>query len=213
MAGWRVVGLPVDDDGARVDLLTAQTDAVVLTPSHQFPLGGALSPDRRRRATAWAAQTGGYIVEDDYDGEFRFDRRPIPALQRSASGRLIYVGSVSKTLDPQLRIGWLALPQDLVAPITDAAHTLTGGVPILNQLALADLIATGDYERHIRRQRRKYARSREHLRGALHRIGTNAPGIPAGLHTCIPLTTQLGDPVETAPAVHLLNPDDQTIEG
>ncbi|MFT4044139.1 MAG: PLP-dependent aminotransferase family protein, partial [Gordonia sp. (in: high G+C Gram-positive bacteria)] len=204
-AGWRVVDLPVDDDGARVDLLTPQIDVVVLTPSHQFPLGGALSPARRRQLAAWAAQTGGFIVEDDYDGEFRFDRRPVPAVQRSAPTRVIYVGSVSKTLDPHLRIGWLALPRDLVASVTDAARALSGGVPILNQLALAELIDSGDYERHIRRQRREYARRREHLREALRDIGIDAPGISAGLHACIPVATRPDDRADAMVAVHLLD--------
>ncbi|GAA4489443.1 PLP-dependent aminotransferase family protein [Rhodococcus olei] len=187
IAGLTVSDIPVDADGADVSRLDAGTDAALLTPSHQFPLGGALHPGRRQQACAWASGGERYIVEDDYDGEFRFDRRPIAALQRSAPEHVIYAGTVSKALDPTLRLGWLALPAELVHPVTEASSTLTGGVPLLNQLALAEFIRTGDYERHIRRQRREYARRRDLLQRALREAGYEAPGIPAGLHTVIPL--------------------------
>ncbi|TWG12944.1 GntR family transcriptional regulator/MocR family aminotransferase [Actinoplanes teichomyceticus] len=184
-AGFTVTDLPVDDAGAEVHRLTSGTDAVVLTPSHQFPLGGALSPRRRRLVSDWARATGAYIVEDDYDGEFRFDRRPVPALQRSAPEHVVYAGSTSKTLDPALRLGWLALPHELIGPVVESSETLCGGAPLLNQLALADLIASGEYERHIRRQRREYARRRTLLQHTLGALGLRTCGIPAGLHTLI----------------------------
>ncbi|WP_218014564.1 MocR-like pyridoxine biosynthesis transcription factor PdxR [Mycolicibacterium palauense] len=193
-AGFGVLDLPVDADGADLTGLGGGADAVLLTPSHQFPLGGALSPPRRQRICDWAGTHGGYLIEDDYDGEFRFDRHPIAALQRSAPQHTVYAGSTSKTLDPGLRLGWLVLPPELVDPVIDAADALSGGAPLLNQLALAELIRTGDYERHIRRQRREYACRRAYLKAALREAGHPAPGIPAGLHALVPL----GDDVDPA---------------
>lgn len=186
-SGLDVADLVVDDDGADIGQLGNGIDAVLLTPSHQFPIGGALAPARRQSVIDWAVRNGSYIIEDDYDGEFRFDRRPIAALQRSAPEQVIYVGSASKTLDPGLRLGWLALPNDLVQPVTEASEELTGGAAIINQLALADLIRTGEYERHVRRQRREYGRRRAHLQRALREAGNDVPGIPAGLHALIPI--------------------------
>ncbi|MGN6427985.1 MAG: PLP-dependent aminotransferase family protein [Leifsonia sp.] len=185
--GWRVTDLPVDALGACTDALDASMDVAVLTPAHQFPLGGALDAQRRRDAVEWARRAGGLIVEDDYDGEFRFDRRPVAALQRSDPERVVYVGSASKTLDTRLRLGWMIVPHQLVAPLRRATLTLTGGVPLLDQLALAELIRSGDFERHIRRQRREYARRRAHLQRAAADAGLSLPGIPAGLQAVIPL--------------------------
>ncbi|PPF35247.1 PLP-dependent aminotransferase family protein [Pseudoclavibacter sp. AY1H1] len=187
-AGLTVNDLPVDNDGADVSQLRNETDAVLLTPAHQFPLGGALAPTRRQLVADWATTNDSYIIEDDYDGEFRFDRRPIAALQRSVPEHVVYAGSASKTLDPGLRLGWLVLPHDLVQPVTEVSEALTGGAPVLNQLALAYLIRSGDYERHIRRQRREYARRRAYLQRALHSAGYDVPGIPAGLHALIPVS-------------------------
>ncbi|MGN8049626.1 PLP-dependent aminotransferase family protein [Curtobacterium sp. 22159] len=195
-AGLRVLDLPVDARGARTDRIGRDTDAVVLTPAHQFPLGGALDAERRRDVVAWARRTRRFIVEDDYDGEFRFDRRPVAALQRSAPDQVVYAGSVSKTLDTRLRLGWMALPHDLVAPVRASLLTLTGGVPLLDQLALADLIRSGDYERHVRRQRREYARRHDVLLRALSRVGVPVPGIPAGLQAVVPIATALRPPAD-----------------
>jgi GntR family transcriptional regulator / MocR family aminotransferase len=204
LAGLAVTDLPVDDRGAEVERLAADPDvaAVVLTPSHQFPLGGALSPERRQLVIDWAQATGGYVVEDDYDGEFRFDRRPVVALQRSAPDRVVYAGSTSKTLDPTLRLGWLVLPPELVGPLTAASEALAGGVPLLNQLALADLIARGEYERHIRRQRREYARRRALLHRAIGELGLATPGISAGLHAVIALDERHRDAQRAGLAEH-----------
>lgn len=185
--GWEVADLPVDASGARIDALGASTQVAVVTPSHQFPLGGALDAARRREAVEWANRVDGLIVEDDYDGEFRFDRRPVAALQRSDPKRVAYVGSVSKTLDTRLRLGWMVLPHELVAPVRHAVLALTGGVSLLEQLALAELLRSGDFERHIRRQRREYARRRAHLQRAAEVAGLTLPGIPAGLQAVIPV--------------------------
>jgi GntR family transcriptional regulator/MocR family aminotransferase len=185
-AGFAVHDIPVDEAGAVVEHV-GEVGVVLVTPSHQFPLGGALSPTRRHQLCDWARRGDRYIIEDDYDGEFRYDRRPVAALQRSAPECVIYVGSTSKTLDPALRIGWLVLPPDLVEPVVAASDALTGGAPLLPQLALAELIARGDYERHIRHQRREYARRRVHVREAMRSIGIDLSGLDAGLHAVIPL--------------------------
>ncbi|UAJ79498.1 PLP-dependent aminotransferase family protein [Leifsonia sp. ZF2019] len=186
-AGVQTVDLPVDAAGARVDLLDSSIDAAVLTPAHQFPLGVVLSAARRRDVLSWAAASRSVVIEDDYDGEFRFDRRPVAALQRSAPDRVIYIGSTSKSLDPRLRLGWMVLPPDLVGPVAATTLALTGGVPELDQLALAELIRSGDYERHIRRQRREYARRRVLLDQVLAQAGSTATGISAGLQAIVPL--------------------------
>ncbi|MEN0083147.1 MAG: PLP-dependent aminotransferase family protein [Leifsonia sp.] len=185
--GWEVADLPVDASGARTDLLEQSIDVAVVTPSHQFPLGGALDARRRRAAVEWASRVDGLVVEDDYDGEFRFDRRPVAALQRSEPQRIAYIGSTSKTLDTRLRLGWLVLPHELVAPTRRAVTALSGGVSALEQLALAELIRSGDFERHIRRQRREYARRRAILQRVAAEAGLTLPGIPAGLQAVIPV--------------------------
>lgn len=191
-AGMNIVDLPVDELGARTELLDGTVDAATLTPAHQFPLGGALESSRRRAAVAWAERFDRFIVEDDYDGEFRFDRRPIAALQRSAPHRVIYIGSTSKTLDTRLRLGWMVLPQPLIRPVAAMTARLTGGVPLLDQLALAELIRSGDFERHVRRQRREYARRHDYLIAAATAEHLTVPGIPAGLQALIPLESPLG---------------------
>ncbi|SOC89619.1 GntR family transcriptional regulator / MocR family aminotransferase [Curtobacterium sp. 314Chir4.1] len=190
-AGMDVVDLPVDELGAQTELLDGTIDAATLTPAHQFPLGGALESRRRRVAVAWAERSDRFIVEDDYDGEFRFDRRPIAALQRSAPHRVIYIGSVSKTLDTRLRLGWMVLPQSLIRPVAATTARLTGGVPLIDQLALAHLIRSGDFERHVRRQRREYARRHEFLIAAAAAEHLTVPGIPAGLQALVPLGSAL----------------------
>lgn len=186
-AGMRVVALPVDADGADPDRIDPAADVVVVTPAHQFPLGGALSPDRRGRLVAWARRRGGFVVEDDYDGTFRFDRRSVAALQRSDPERVVLVGSVSKTLDPGLRLGWMVLPDTLVGPVARTGEALTGGHAVLDQLVLADWLRSGEYDRHVRRQRREYARRRRAVEGLLDELGVPAPGIPAGLQALVPL--------------------------
>ncbi|GAA4178170.1 PLP-dependent aminotransferase family protein [Gryllotalpicola koreensis] len=196
-AGLHVIDLPVDNSGAQTSLLHGDTDIAVLTPAHQFPLGGALDAQRRREVVTWADRTDGFVVEDDYDGEFRFDRRPIAALQRSAPQRVIYAGSVSKTLDTRLRLGWLALPHDLVEPVRAATLTLTGGVSLLDQLTVAELIRSGEYERHVRRQRREYARRHDVLHTAATQAGIPLTGIPAGLQALVPLPATLESLADT----------------
>jgi len=185
-AGFETVPLPVDADGACVDLLTPQVDAVFLTPAHQYPTGVPLHPRRRRTLTAWARSTGGLIVEDDYDGEYRYDRQPVGALQAMAPDATVYCGTASKTLGPALRLAWLALPPHLVEPVVRAKFDADLYSETLGQLVLADLVSTHAYDRHIRAARLRYRRRRELLLDRVAAIpALTAHGAPAGLHTLL----------------------------
>lgn len=182
--GLRVTGVPVDDLGARVSGLDCP--AVVLTPSHQFPLGVTMSPGRRRELVSWAARTGAVVIEDDYDGEFRFDRTPVGALQGLAPDQVIYAGTASKALAPALRIAWLVLPRALARPVR-AAIELTGWrPPMIDHLILAELMDSGAYDRHVRQRRAAYRHRRDRLLAALPSWAAPA-GIAAGLHLLIML--------------------------
>jgi len=184
-AGLEVIGVPVDRDGIRVDVL-AETgaDAVVLTPSHQFPTGSVLSAENRAAVLRWAAERGAVVIEDDYDAEYRYDRTPVGALQGLAPDRVVYAGSASKTLAPGLRLGWLAMPAHLAEPMAAAKIAADRGSPALEQLALADLITRGEFDRHLRRMRPVYRRRRDALLAALgRRLPWLEPaGVSAGLH-------------------------------
>jgi GntR family transcriptional regulator/MocR family aminotransferase len=186
--GLAVDPLPVDDRGAIVDAAGAQ-DAVLLTPAHQFPLGPSLAADRRGAVAAWAARTGALVLEDDYDGEFRYDRHPIGAVQALDPEHVVYLGTASKTLAPGVRLGWLALPADLVDDVIAAKAVADAGSGAIDQLALAQLIAGGGYDRHIRRSRLAYRRRRDTLVAALarHVPGSRVTGIAAGLHALVRL--------------------------
>ncbi|OLF13378.1 GntR family transcriptional regulator [Actinophytocola xanthii] len=174
-AGQRVVGVPVDGAGLRVAELASP--AVVVTPAHQFPLGVTMAPERR----AALAASGALVVEDDYDGEFRYDRNPVGALQALAPERVVHAGTVSKTLAPSLRLAWLVLPRFLVDPVLAAVTASGAHPPMLPQLVLAGLIASGAYDRHIRRRRLEYRARRDRLVAALP-AGWTPEGIAAGLH-------------------------------
>jgi GntR family transcriptional regulator/MocR family aminotransferase len=185
----RLTTVPVDDRGAVLDGL-GTAGALVLTPAHQFPLGPALAAERRFQAVEWAAVTGGLIVEDDYDGEFRYDRQPLGALQALAPESVVYAGTASKTLAPGLRLGWLVVPSrfmdDLLAAKSDAGHS----AGTIDQLTLADLIASGGYERHVRRCRRAYRQRRDRFVARLEREvpQVRVTGIAAGLHALVELS-------------------------
>ena len=186
--GLRTVPIPVDDEGLRVaDLAGSGLPAVMLTPAHQFPTGVALAPARRRRLLDWAADTGALILEDDYDAEYRYDRAPVPALQASAPGQVVYAGSTSKTLAPGLRLGWLVPPRRLHADLVAAKRAADLGSPALPQLVLAQLIASGEMERHIRLVRKRQRARRDALFGALHDHLPEARvrGVAAGLHLLV----------------------------
>jgi GntR family transcriptional regulator/MocR family aminotransferase len=183
-AGGVAVPIPVDGDGLETGSLPAARLAYV-TPSHQFPLGSVLSATRRRALLAWAAQQGAYIVEDDYDSEYRHDIAPIPALQTLDGEAVIYVGTLSKTLSPTLRLGYLVVPTSLCRAFSEAKRLTDRHTPSLEQDALADLLAGGAYERHVRSIRRRNAERRAVLLQALaDHLGpaVTVAGADTGLH-------------------------------
>jgi GntR family transcriptional regulator / MocR family aminotransferase len=186
--GLRLRILPVDGDGADMTALGG-ADAVLLTPAHQFPLGVTLAAGRRRAAVEWAVATGGLVIEDDYDGEFRYDRQPVGAMQALAPEHVAYAGTASKTLAPGLRLGWLALPESLHADVVAAKVLTDPQTAVLDQLTLAQFIVTGAYDRHVRRSRLAYRRRRDRLAAALARHVPRAriTGIAAGLHALVEL--------------------------
>jgi GntR family transcriptional regulator/MocR family aminotransferase len=184
-AGLEVVGVPVGADGIEVAALDGlDADALVLTPSHQWPTGAVLSAAGRAAAVRWARERDALIVEDDYDAEYRYDRAPIGALQGIAPDRVIYAGTASKTLAPGLRLGWLVPPPRLVGAIAEAKTLADRGSPVLDQLAFADFLARGEFDRHLRRMRPVYRRRRDALLAALRaELPEFEPaGIAAGLH-------------------------------
>jgi GntR family transcriptional regulator/MocR family aminotransferase len=185
-AGLRARAVPVDASGADLDGL-GPAAAALLTPAHQFPTGAVLSPDRRRRAVDWAAENDAVVIEDDYDGEFRYDRHPVGAMQALAPDRVVYIGTASKTLAPGIRLGWLAAPTHLVEPLVEAKRLGDTHTHVLDQLVLARLLERGDYDRHVRRQRAVYRRRRNMLVGELAAAAPEArvTGIAAGLHALV----------------------------
>ena len=194
-SGLVVVPFDVDDRGARPEGFTRSVAAVVLTPAHQAPLGATLDADRRTEFTRIAAKRGAYLIEDDYDGEFRYDRHPVGALQGLAPEQVIYAGSASKSLAPGLRLGWLALPTALVEPVIEAKRRADRGTDVLAQLAIAELIESGALDRHIRRMRRRYRNRRDALVATLghYAPATQIQGIAAGLHAVISLPTGISE--------------------
>jgi GntR family transcriptional regulator/MocR family aminotransferase len=188
-AGLNTVPVPVDGDGLVVDELTGTPFAVVTTPAHQYPLGVSLSLPRRTQLLDWARRTGAFVVEDDYDGEFRYDRQPVGALQGLAPDRVVYVGTTSKTIAPGLRLGWMAVPDELVPPLQAIINGDASRVGIIDQLAFAHLLADGELDRHLRRCRLRYRRRRDDLEAALTQRLPQArlSGIAAGLHAVVEL--------------------------
>ena len=194
--GLEPVGIPVDDKGIDVGALAASgCSTVVVTAAHQFPLGIALHPERRRQLLSWATETGGLVVEDDYDAEHRYDRPALGAMRALAPEHVAYLGSVSKVLAPALRIGWLIPPRRLRDTVARVKHMHDLGCPPLPQAALAHLIATGGYDRHLRRTRRLYRARRDALIEALAlRLPHWQPiGIAAGLHLVVRLPSGTDD--------------------
>jgi GntR family transcriptional regulator/MocR family aminotransferase len=187
-AGAEVIPVAVDREGLRTDGLPAARLAYA-TPSHQFPLGGVMSAGRRRDLLAWARRAGAHIIEDDYDGEYRFDIAPIPALQAlDDAGRVIYLGTVSKTLSPTLRLGYLVVPAALSVAFAEAKRLTDRHSPGLEQEALADLIGSGAYERHVRRVRRRNGERRATLLASLSATlgdAVTVVGADAGLHVVV----------------------------
>lgn len=194
-AGLRLTALPVDERGAVVAALPRSAGAVLLTPAHQYPLGAALAPERRREAASWATRTGGLIIEDDYDGEYRYDRQAVGALQPLAPEYVVYAGTASKSLAPGLRLGWLALPERLAVEVAAAKRAAGRLSSSLDQLTLAELIRSGGYDRQVRRARLVYRRRRDRLVSALAREvpAARVTGIAAGLHMLIQLPAGLSE--------------------
>jgi GntR family transcriptional regulator / MocR family aminotransferase len=187
-AGLDVTPLPVGPHGAEPDAVDGQ--AALLTPAHQHPTGVVLAPGHRYRFIDWARRTGAYLIEDDYDGEFRYDQRPVGAMQALAPERVVYAGSTSKSLAPGVRLGWLVVPPPLRRDLAAVTWEAGAAVSVLDQLAMADLLTHGDYDRHIRRMRLTYRRRRTQLAAA---VGTPLQGIAAGLHALLPLGSAAGE--------------------
>jgi GntR family transcriptional regulator / MocR family aminotransferase len=198
--GLEPVGRPVDGDGLVVAGLDA--DAVLVTPAHQFPTGSVLSGERRRQLLAWARESGGLIVEDDYDAEFRYDREPVRALQGLAPAHVVQLGTVSKTLAPALRLGWLVAPPDLVDEAERMKLLLDISSPALDQLTLAEFLRSGRYDRHVRRARIAYRKRRDSLLAALekHLPELQIEGIAAGVHLLLRLPPGASDKAISARA-------------
>jgi GntR family transcriptional regulator / MocR family aminotransferase len=184
-AGLEVVPVGVDAQGLILDELeTADVDAVVLSPAHQYPTGTVLSPGRRAGLIAWARRRGGLIVEDDYDAEYRYDHDPVASLQGMAPDCVVYAGTTSKTLAPGLRLAWMLVPSHLVGEVA-AQHGVTYAVPnVIVQAAYATLLDRGEIDRHLRQTRRRYRARRDAMAGALaqHLPGARVGGASAGLH-------------------------------
>jgi GntR family transcriptional regulator/MocR family aminotransferase len=189
-AGLEAVAIPVDDQGLDVGELAASgCETVVATPAHQFPTGVVMSSERRAALLGWAEDVDGLIVEDDYDSELRYDRGPVGALQGLAPERVCHIGSAAKRLAPALRLGWLLSPSWLTGELTYGKALADGGSPALEQLALADFIARGELDRHLRRMRIRYRQRRASTEAALARVLPEAriSGARAGLYALVEL--------------------------
>ncbi|MFY1670376.1 PLP-dependent aminotransferase family protein [Plantactinospora sp. WMMB334] len=207
-AGLRVHPVRVDADGVRPDDLRRRDPvrAVVVGAAHQFPTGAMLSAQRRAELVHWARAADGYVVEDDYDSEFRYDRRPIAAMQGLDPRRVFLVGSVSKTLSPALGLGWMVAPPVLL-PVLRSANAVAAPPPVLDQLALATFIERGWYDTHLRTARRRFRARRDLL---VRELAARVPegrvaGTAAGLHILLhlPVGTDTAAVVTAAAAVGL----------
>ncbi|WP_042420585.1 PLP-dependent aminotransferase family protein [Streptacidiphilus anmyonensis] len=196
-AGRDVVPLPVDSHGADPAALSPSgVAAAVVTPAHQYPTGVTLHPERRRALVSWARAADTVVVEDDYDGEFRYDRQPVGALQGTAPDCVVYVGTASKTLAPGVRLAWMVLPGRLVEPVMRAKRLTDFQSEALGQLTLAEFLTSHAYDRHVRASRSRYRRRRDLLLSALE--GYRLEGVAAGQHVL------LGLPSDAPPESRLL---------
>jgi GntR family transcriptional regulator/MocR family aminotransferase len=192
-AGAKLAYVTADEDGLRAEELEAIPEArlVCVTPSHHYPAGGVLSLPRRLALLEWARSRDAFVLEDDYDGEFRYEGRPLECLQSlDRHGRVLYAGTASKLLFPALRIGWLVVPPGLARAFRDAKAITDTGTATLEQLAFADFVAEGHLERHIRRARLRHGARRRALLEAVQReLGDRARilGTSAGLHVLLRL--------------------------
>ncbi|GCE30276.1 GntR family transcriptional regulator [Dictyobacter alpinus] len=195
-AGLEVIGIPVDAEGIQVDaLMQSNAQAVLITPAHQFPLGVVLSPARRQALLHWARTHDAFIIEDDYDAEYRYDRAPVGALQGLDVDHVIYGGSVSKMLAPALRIGWLIVPDRLLPQMIEAKRYTDLSSSVLDQLTFSLILADGQLDRHLRRVRQIYRNRRDILVTSVieHIPGAAIQGIAAGLHVVVTLPDAISE--------------------
>ena len=188
--GLRAKYVPVDEEGLVVSALAASgAQAVVVTPAHQSPTGVVLSAARRHALVDWAQRWDGYVIEDDYDSEFRYDKEPVGALQGLAPDQVFLVGTASKALAPAVRLGWVHAPSPLARAVAEEKEMSDRGSCALDQLALATLLTSGRYDRHLRRMRSVYAGRRAALVEAFarHSPGVRLTGLAAGFHAVAPL--------------------------
>jgi GntR family transcriptional regulator/MocR family aminotransferase len=201
--GVELIRVPVDAEGLDVAAL-ARTGAraVLVTPAHQYPTGVVLSPRRRAALIAWAREVDGIVIEDDYDAEFRYDREPVGCLQGVEPGQVVLTGSVSKSLAPGLRLGWVVAPRWLAARARDFRADTDLGAPVIEQHALVDLIASGGYDRRLRAMRRVYRTRRDALAAALsvQLPGATVRGVSAGLHLYVELPDGVAEEAVVAAA-------------
>jgi GntR family transcriptional regulator / MocR family aminotransferase len=191
--GIEAVPVRIDERGIDVEALAAaDVRAVILTPTHQFPTGTALAPERRQALVAWATARDATIIEDDYDAEFRYDRSPVGALQGLAPDRVALIGTVSKSLAPGLRLGWVVCPPALLDSLIEDKRLSDRGSPSLEQLALAALIESGRYDRHLRHMRPVYGARRDALVDALTERAPHVglEGLAAGFHAVADLAAE-----------------------
>ena len=189
--GMQVIPIPIDERGIDVAALAASgVRAVILTPTHQFPTGIGLAPERRQALIAWANERDATIIEDDYDAEFRYDRAPVGALQGLAPERVALIGTASKSLAPTLRLAWVLCPSPMLEAVTAEKRLSDRGSPALEQLALAAMIESGRYDRHLRHMRRVYGARRDTLIGTLaaHAPHVALHGLAAGFHAVADLS-------------------------
>ena len=194
MAGCQLVPVPVDEEGLNVAEGIAQAPkarAAFVTPSHQFPLGATMSASRRLQLLDWAHRSGSWIIEDDYDNEYRYESMPIASLQGlDRNSRVIYIGTFSKTLFPSLRLGYIVVPPDLVDRFQTVRHAMDVYPPHLYQAVLDDFISEGHFARHIRKTRVLYSERRNILVDAIRKefgAGVEILGAEAGVHLVMTL--------------------------
>ena len=192
----QVLPCPVDADGLVVERLHAlPVAAVVVTPAHQYPTGAVMSPSRRMALLAWAASGDRLIIEDDYDAEFRYDHNAVGAIQGLDPDRVVHIGTASKTLAPGVRLAWMSLPAALVDEVREAKALADSGSPAIDQLAMAELLQNGDYDRSVARARHVYRERRDLL---VRSLATQLPSLPvrgaaAGLHVLLSLPDHSDD--------------------
>ena len=204
-AGLEVVGIRVGDGGIDVTALESSgPDAVLVTSAHQFPTGCVLSPEGRSALVAWAKRGDRVIIEDDYDAEFRYDQTPVGALHGLAPDHVIYAGTTSKTLAPGIRLGWMIAPSRFVDALASQKVETDRGSPVIEQLAFAEFLRDGEFDRHLRRMRPIYRRRRDRLLTGMSTLlpELQAVGIAAGLHAFSWLPEELPEPLVIDTARH-----------